>query len=95
PPRAHPVLVDRPHDALGIGVGAGNEVESFVLRWMDGVTVPVGDVALVGERVTAADKRPIFRSSYTLGGRPGRGPRAGGPQGQAARRPGGQGRETM
>ena len=35
PPRLHRVFVDGPHDALGIGVGAGNQVERFVLRRMD------------------------------------------------------------
>ena len=39
PPQVHRVLVDGSHDALGIGVGAGDQVERFVLRWMDDVSL--------------------------------------------------------
>src|SRR6516225_10982311 len=35
PPRVHDVLVDGPHNALRIGVGAGDQVERLVLRRMD------------------------------------------------------------
>jgi hypothetical protein len=37
-PRAHQILIDSPHNAFRIGVGAADQVERFVLRWMDGVT---------------------------------------------------------
>ena len=37
-PRMHDVVIDRPHDAFGIGVGAGVQVERLVLGRMDGVT---------------------------------------------------------
>jgi hypothetical protein len=37
-PWAHDVIIDCPHNAFGIGVGAGVEVERLVLGRMDDVT---------------------------------------------------------
>ncbi|KAA8969720.1 MAG: hypothetical protein F6Q13_02110 [Mycobacterium sp.] len=38
-PRSHAVLVDGPHDALGIGVGSGDQIERLVLGWVDGFSL--------------------------------------------------------
>ncbi len=62
-PRLDGVDVDRPHDALGIGVGAGDQVERFVLGSVDGLRIVAPGAASAAR---ATWEQPLSVAGSTL-----------------------------